>query len=88
MPFQISAVGQHHFQAQHQIAGIAVAERHGAAGIGGDVAADLAGAFSTQAEREQAVHIGRCLLERLEHAAGFDRDGVVERVHLADLVHP
>ena len=42
------AVGQHHFQAQHQIARVAVAQHLHTAGIGGNVAADLTRAFCAQ----------------------------------------
>ncbi len=48
---QHRAVGQHHFQAQHQGAGHAIAHDMGAAGIGGDVAANGATAFRRQADR-------------------------------------
>ena len=40
------AIGQHHFQPQHQIAHCAIAQHVQAACVGGDVAADLATAFA------------------------------------------
>ncbi|MCY1544818.1 hypothetical protein D9M68_807240 [compost metagenome] len=52
------AVGQHHFQAQDVVARVAVAQHAGAAGIGGDGAADLARAFRAQADRVQPAFGG------------------------------
>ena len=40
-PVPDAAVGQHDLEAEHQLAGHAVAQHRGAAGVGGEVAADL-----------------------------------------------
>ena len=44
-------VRQHHLKAQHQISRIAIAQNGGAAGVGGEIAADLAAALRREAER-------------------------------------
>jgi hypothetical protein len=72
-----AAVGQHHFQAQRQLAGIAVAQHLHAAGIGGQVAADGGAAFGGERQREQAISLARRLLHRMQGASGLDGDGVV-----------
>ena len=81
-------VGQHHLQPQHEVAGIAVAQHLGAAGIGREVAADLAGAFRPQAQREQPVDLRRLVLDRGQHHAGLYRHGVVQRIDSTDAIHP
>jgi hypothetical protein len=48
------AAGQHHFQAQGQFARVAVAQDLHAAGIGRQIAADLATALGGQRQRKQA----------------------------------
>ncbi len=45
---------QHHLQPEHQAPRVAVGEHRRAAGIGGDVAADAAGALATRATAETA----------------------------------
>ena len=81
------AVRQHHLEPEAQIARAAEAQHVEAAGIGGEVAADLAGAFGRQAEREQAVRLARRLLQVGEDAAGLRHHGIVERIDRAHLVH-
>ncbi|KAG0920098.1 hypothetical protein G6F32_015770 [Rhizopus arrhizus] len=49
------AVGQHHFQAQDVVARVAVAQHLGAAGVGGQVAANRAAAFGRKAERKHPL---------------------------------
>ena len=78
----------HHFQPQAQFARVAVAQHRGAAGIGAEVAADGAAAFRRQAQREQAAVLARHFLQVLQHHAGLDRDGVVERIDLAHALEP
>ena len=80
------AVGQHHFQPQHQIAHGAVAQHVQAAGVAGDVAADLAAAFAGEAEREKAAVFGGGGLDVLQNAACIDGDGVVGKADMADSV--
>ena len=78
------AVGGHHLQAQAQLARIAVAQHLGAAGIGGQVAADGATALGGQAQRQQQPGVGRGLLQRLQHAAGLGGErqvGAVDGAH-------
>ena len=50
-----AAVGEHDLEAEHELARVAVGQHADAAGVGAEVAADLAGALRRQAEREQAV---------------------------------
>ena len=54
-------VGQHHLDPQGQFAGIAVAQDGDAAGIGREIAADLAAALGAEAQRKQPVGLGRRL---------------------------
>ena len=81
------AVRQHRFEPQHQVAHVAVAQHRDAAGIGRDVAADLARALRADAEREQAVGLEGGRLQIGEDHAGLDGDGVVRWIDLDDPVH-
>ncbi len=76
-----AAIGQHHFDAQRQVAHHSVAQDGGAAGIGGKVAADLAAAFGSQAQREQALRIGGRGLHRGQCAAGLGHQRIVGGIH-------
>ncbi|MNU96139.1 hypothetical protein D3C71_861670 [compost metagenome] len=77
------AFGRHHFQAQRQVARVAVAQHLRAAGIGSQVAANGATAFGGQAQGEQAVGARGGFLHRLQDAARFHGDGVVVGVQVA-----
>ena len=55
-------IRQHDFETQGQLARIAVAQYRNPAGIGRQIAADLAAALGAEAEREQPVGLGGCLL--------------------------
>ena len=81
------AIGQHHFQPQHLLPRIAELQHVHAARIGGNVAADHAGALRAQAEREEAAGIQRGLLHVLQDDAGLHRHGQAFGVDLADPVH-
>ena len=48
-------VGEHDLEAEHEVAGVAVAQDGRAAGIGREVAADAAGALGGEGEREQKL---------------------------------
>ena len=76
------AVGQHDFEAQHEVAGVAVAQHLHAAGIGREIAADHARALGAQAEREEAVVARGRLLQGLQDAARLDRHGIADRIDL------
>ena len=82
-----AAVGQHHLEPQHEIARIAVAQHLDAAGIGRNVAADLARALRPQAQGEQAPRLRGRRLDLLQHDAGLDRHRVVDKVGVADRPH-
>ena len=82
-----AAVGQHHLQAERQLARVAVTQHLGAAGVGGEVAADRGAALGGQTQRKQPSRRARCLLHLLQDAACLHRDGVVVGVERADAVH-
>jgi hypothetical protein len=81
-----ASVGQHHFQAQAEFAGVAVAQHLHAAGIGRQVAADGGAAFGGEREREQAVGLARRFLHGMQSATGLDGDGIVVGIDGADAV--
>ena len=81
------AVGQHDLEAHHQVARVAVAQHLHAAGVGREIAADLARALRAEAEREEAVMRRRGLLQRLQDAARFDGHRVADRIDAQHLVH-
>ena len=87
-PVPDAPVGQHHLDSQGEFAGIAVAQHRDAAGIGRNVAADLAAAFRTEAQRKQPVDRGRRLVQVGEDAAGLDGHREVDRIDRAYPVHP
>ena len=66
----------------------AVRDRRGAAGIGGEIAADGAGAFRGEELRIQLVDRGSGLARALQRDAGLAGDGVGGRIDLADPVEP
>jgi hypothetical protein len=63
------SVGQHHLEAQCQLAGIAVAHGRDAAGAGRQIVADLTASLGPEAEREQPVGLGGRLLQMREDVA-------------------
>ena len=81
-------VGQYHLDPQGQLAGVAVAQHGDAAGIGRQIAADLAAALGAEAQRKQPVGLGGRLVQIGEDAAGLDRHREIDRVDRADPVHP
>src|SRR5260370_526503 len=81
------AVGQHHLEAQCQLAGFAVAQDRDAAGVGRQIAADLTGPLGPEAEREQSVGLGGRLLQVREDAARLDGHREIHGVDGADMVH-
>ena len=83
---QHAAVGQHRFQAQGQLAHRPIAQHRHAAGIGGQIAADLAAAFRGQRQRKQPAHAGGGVLHLRQRAAGFGGQGVVVGIHRAQRV--
>ena len=82
-----AAVGQNHLQPEHEVAHVAVAQNLHAAGVGRDVAADLAGPFRAEAQREKAVGALGGVLDLLENDARLHRDRVVDRVDRPHLSH-
>ena len=82
------AGGRHHLEAEALLAGVAVAQHLGAAGVGGEVAADGAAALGAEAEGEQQAGAGRRLLGVLQDAAGLDRHRHVRGIDAAHPVEP
>ena len=68
-----ATVGEHHLEAEHEVAGVAVAQHLRAAGIGREIAADLRRALRPEREREEPVVLGRDPLHLGEHDTGVDR---------------
>ena len=83
-----AAVGQHDFEPERHVARHAVGQRGGAAGIGGEIAADGAAAFGAERQRKQPVGVGRALLRVLQDHAGLAGHGVGRGVEVANAVHP
>ncbi len=81
-------VGEHHFQAQGQIARDAISERAGAPGIGRKVAADGAASLGAKRKRKQAVRRRRRFLGRREDDARFAGHRVGRGVNFANAVKP
>ncbi len=83
-----AAVGQHHFETERVRAGDAIRQRSGAAGIGGEIAADGAGAFGRQQLRIEPVGRGGGFARALQGDAGLAGDRVRGRIDFADAVEP
>ena len=84
---QLALAGDH-FQAEDPVAGHAVADHLDAAGIGADIAANIAGAGGGKIHRiEQALLLGK-FLQLLGNDAGLHGDGAIERAEIQHLVHP
>ena len=81
------ALRRHHFQAQAELARVAVAHHLRAAGVGAQVAADGAAALRGQAQGEQETGFLALFLQALQHAAGVHGDGEVAGIEAAHLVH-
>src|SRR6185437_7158027 len=84
---QHAAIAEYRLDAQHQLARHAIAHHVQAAGVGAEIAAELAAALGTQAERKVTIRCDGSLLYVLEHAAGLGDHGEVRRIDLADAVH-
>ncbi|MOA46186.1 hypothetical protein D3C78_1686670 [compost metagenome] len=84
---QHAAVGQHHFQAECQVARVAVAQHLLATRIGGHHATDRGAALGGQRQGKQAAHVRGRLLRSQHGAAGLKRHAVVQRVHAAHRRH-
>ena len=85
---QHATIRQHDFDTHHEVAGDAIGERVGAAGIGGEIAADGAAALGAQRQRKQAVGVGGRLLRLRQHHARLAGHGVRRDIDLADAVEP
>ena len=83
-----TTVRQDDFQPEDQFPRVAIAQNVHAARIGRQIAADLATALGTETERKQPVDRFRCFLDVCEDTAGFNRDRIVERIDISDIVHP
>src|SRR5690606_23809639 len=68
------AAPRHQLQASDPVAGVAVADHADAAGIGGDVTADGAGAARAEVHRVLQSVSARSLPYGLQHGAGLHRE--------------
>ena len=87
-PVPGTAVRQHRFEAERELAGVAVAQHRGAAGVGREIAADLARSLGAEAQREHPVIVLGDPLQVGQNASGIDGHGVVEGVDGTHFVHP
>ena len=82
------AVGEHDLKPRHQVAHRPVAHHAGAAGIGGNQAADLRAALTAEMQPELPPLLARRSVQVGEHHAGVDGCDVGGAVDGADAVHP
>ena len=68
------AISQHHFEAQHLLAHMAIAQHLDAAGVGRDHTADLARAARAEINREILAVRCQIFMQRLQHHAGLKLD--------------
>ena len=85
--FEQFARARHHRQTQHPVAGHAVAQHPDAAGVGGDVAADLARSRGREIHRVIQPGGLRRGLDLCRDRARFTGEGGVLGVHRADAAH-
>ena len=81
------ALGRYHFQAEHQLAGVAVVQDLHAAGVRREIAADRAASLGSQRKRKQPVVRGRRLLDGLQDDARLDRHRIADQVDVEDAGH-
>ncbi|KPX73602.1 Uncharacterized protein ALO35_00684 [Pseudomonas amygdali pv. lachrymans] len=81
------ALGGNHLKPQRQLAHVAVAQHRIASCVGAQVAPDSATALRAQAQRKQTIRLPGCILQILQDAARFDRQGVIVSVDFAHLIH-
>ena len=78
---------QHRFQPEAEVAAVAVGEHSGAAGVGRQIAADLAGALRAKRQRvEQPRLVGR-LLDALQDDPRLHDHRAPDGIDIADAVH-
>lgn len=85
-PVPDAPIGQHHFQPQNEVAGVAVSQHRCAAGIGGQVAADATAPLGAETEGEQEVRIIGCALNVGKNDTGLYGHGVVVAIDSANSV--
>jgi len=78
----------HHFEPGHPVAGHAVLERVRAAGVAGDISADLGDLRRTRVRREAEPAFTRQPLDVTRRHACLDVHPPEQRVELPDLVQP
>ena len=83
-----AAIGQHHLQPEHQVAHHSIAQHGRAPGIRRQVAADLRGAFRSQAQGEQPVGAAGGGLGLGQSRAGLHDHRVVAGVEPSDAIQP
>ncbi len=83
-----AAIGEHHFEPEHEAARIAIGEHLQPAGIGREIAADLRRAFRGDAQGEQPPGLLGGFLRGGERHAGLGDHGIAARIDGADAVQP
>ncbi len=83
-PVPDRAIGQHHFQAEHEIARVAIAQNRRATGIRRDVPADGAGALGSQRQRIEKARFARGGLNLGQNRARFHGDRGIDRIDRFD----
>jgi hypothetical protein len=81
-----ASIGKRHLQSQHELAHHSVTHHVDAAGVGGEVAAQLTGSLRAETQGKEALRLVRGPLDVREHAAGFGDHRVIARVEAADAV--
>ncbi len=80
------AIGQHHLQPQHQVAHHSVAQYCGAAGIGGEVAANLRGSLRAQAQGKKTIGVACRGLRAGQRAAGLYDHRIIGGIDLPNAI--
>ena len=82
------AIGQHHLKAQHMVARHAIAHHPVAAGIGGEISADLARVARPEIEAEQQIMGPGRGLRSSQRDTGLNRHRRHDGIDLFDDIHP
>ena len=81
-------VGEHDLEAEHELAGVAVAQHLHATGVGGNHATDFTRTLAGQGQRKQPVGLLRRGLHGGQRHASFGTQRVVGGIHAADAPQP
>jgi len=84
---QHGAVGENDFHAQHPLARQAIADDAYTTDVGGDVAANLAGAFGCQVNRPEEAVLSAMLMHGFRRGSGLHFKRLSQHVHVAKGAH-